>query len=136
MIELFGQVLQLEQQIFIWIGESPASLTELAVGIPSADSTASRYTASGICDATSSGLGGNPASFTELAVGISSSDSTASRYYTASSICECVDWGGIRHHSLNLLWEFLLLILQPQVTSTQPQQQQVFFRDQGESGLT
>jgi hypothetical protein len=62
MIELFVQVLQLEQQIFIWIGESPASLTELAVGIPSADSTASRYecTASSIGNAT--GLFSGPGS--------------------------------------------------------------------------
>jgi hypothetical protein len=52
LIELLVQVLQLEQQVFIWIGESPASLTELAVGIPSSDSTASRYTASSVCDAT------------------------------------------------------------------------------------
>jgi len=40
---MFKQVLQLEQQILIWIGESPASLSELAVGIPAAGSPASRY---------------------------------------------------------------------------------------------
>ncbi len=40
---LFMQVLQLEKQVYIWIGDSPASLSELAIGIPSMEVTASRY---------------------------------------------------------------------------------------------